>query len=213
MRKTLVMTSALIALGATAARAQSNSAVRLQLEPGSEITVEGTSTLHAFHCKTNKLNAYVDVDPGYTKDLTKVARPIVSVQVNIVVKTLSCGNKSMDNNMYATLKADDNQMIKYRLSGYDIFDGSENGFAANTKGTLMIAGKEKAVDFKINASRLTEGKATAAGEETLLLTDFGIEPPAFMFGRLKVGNEVKVKFNLKAGPTMIAQLAAAISQR
>jgi polyisoprenoid-binding protein YceI len=213
MRKTLVMTSALIALGATAARAQSNSAVRLQLEPGSEITVEGTSTLHAFHCKTDKLNAYVDVDPGYTKDLTKVARPIVSVQVNIVVKTLSCGNKSMDNNMYATLKADENQMIKYRLSGYDILDGSENAFAANTKGTLTIAGKEKAVDFKINASRLAEGKATAEGEESLLLTDFGIEPPAFMFGRLKVGNEVKVKFSLKAGPTMIAQLAAATSQR
>jgi polyisoprenoid-binding protein YceI len=213
MRSTLVMTSALIALSGTAARAQSNSAVRLQLEPGSEITVEGTSTLHAFHCKTNKMNAYVDVDPGYTKDLTKVAKPIVSVQVNIVVKTLSCGNKAMDNNMYATLKADENQVIKYRLSGYDILDGSANAFAANTKGTLTIAGKEKAIDFKINASRLGEGKTTAEGEESLLLTDFGIEPPAFMFGRLKVGNAVKVKFSLKAGPTMIAQLAAAMSQR
>jgi polyisoprenoid-binding protein YceI len=213
MRKTLVMTSALVALGATAARAQSNSAVRLRLEPGSEITVSGTSTLHDFHCKTNKLNAYLDVDPAYTKDLTKVARPIVSVQVTVVVKTLTCGNKQMDNNMYATLKADENQVIKYKLSAYDILNGSAAAFAANTKGTLTIAGKEKAVDFKINASRLDEGKATAEGEESLLLTDFGIEPPAFMFGRLKVGNEVKVKFNLKAGPTMIAQLAAAMSQR
>lgn len=213
MRKTLVMTSALIALGATRAEAQSNSAVRLQLEPGSEITVEGTSTLHAFHCKTNKMNAYVDVDPGYTKDLTKVPRPIVSVQVNIVVKTLTCGNKTMDNNMYATLKADENQVIKYKLSGYDILDGSASSFAANTKGTLTIAGKEKPVDFKINASRLAEGKATAQGEESLLLTDFGIDPPSFMLGTLKVGNQVKVKFNLKVGPTMIAQLAAAIAQQ
>lgn len=213
MRKTLVMTSALLALGATGAKAQSNSAVRLRLEPGSEITIEGTSTLHAFHCKTEKMNAYVDVDPAYTKDLTKVARPIVSVQVTIVVRTLTCGNRAMDNNMYATLKADENQVIKYRLSGYDILDGSASGFAANTKGTLTIVGKEKAVDFKINASRLAEGKATAEGEESLLLTDFGIDPPAFMFGRLKVGNEIKVKFSLKAGPTMIAQLAAAMNQR
>jgi polyisoprenoid-binding protein YceI len=212
MRYTL-MASALLSLAAPLASAQSNSAVRLQLEPGSEITLEGTSTLHAFHCKTNKLNAYVDVDPGYATDLTKVARPIVSVQVNIVVKTLTCGNTTMDNNMYATLKADENQIIKYRLSGYDIVDGSSTGFAANTKGTLTIAGKEKAIDFRVSASRLAEGKATAEGEESLLLTDFGIEPPSFMFGRLKVGNEIKVKFNLKAGPTMIAQLADAMNQR
>jgi polyisoprenoid-binding protein YceI len=212
MRYTL-MASALLSLTAPLASAQSNSAVRLQLEPGSEITLEGTSTLHAFHCKTNKLNAYVDVDPGYATDLTKVARPIVSVQVNIVVKTLTCGNTTMDNNMYATLKADENQIIKYRLSGYDIVDGSATGFAANTKGTLTIAGKEKAIDFRVNASRLAEGKATAEGEESLLLTDFGIQPPSFMFGRLKVGNEIKVKFNLKAGPTMIAQLADAMNQR
>jgi polyisoprenoid-binding protein YceI len=212
MRYTL-MASALLSLAAPLASAQSNSAVRLQLEPGSEITLEGTSTLHAFHCKTNKLNAYVDVDPGYATDLTKVARPIVSVQVNIVVKTLTCGNTTMDNNMYATLKANENQIIKYRLSGYDIVDGSATGFAANTKGTLTIAGKEKAIDFRVNASRLAEGKATAEGEESLLLTDFGIQPPSFMFGRLKVGNEIKVKFNLKAGPTMIAQLADAMNQR
>jgi polyisoprenoid-binding protein YceI len=212
MRYTL-MASALLSLTAPLASAQSNSAVRLQLEPGSEITLEGTSTLHAFHCKTNKLNAYVDVDPGYATDLTKVARPIVSVQVNIVVKTLTCGNTTMDNNMYATLKANENQIIKYRLSGYDIVDGSATGFAANTKGTLTIAGKEKAIDFRVNASRLAEGKATAEGEESLLLTDFGIQPPSFMFGRLKVGNEIKVKFNLKAGPTMSAQLADAMNQR
>jgi hypothetical protein len=63
--------------------------------------------------------------------------------------------------------------------------------------------------MKINAERLADGKATAQAEQEILMTDFGIEPPSFMFGRLKVGNEVKVKFNLKAGPEMIAQLAAA----
>jgi hypothetical protein len=40
------------------------------------------------------------------------------------------------------------------------------------------------------------------------MTDFGIKPPSFMFGTLKVGNEIKVRFNLKAGPELLAQLAA-----
>jgi polyisoprenoid-binding protein YceI len=208
MRKTLLTISAL--LGAvTTAGAQSASAIRLRLEPGSELTIAGTSNVHDFECKANKINAYVDVDPGYTKDLAKIARPIVSVQVNIPVKSLSCGKKAMDENMYKTLNADKHQIIKYTLSGYDLLDGTATAFAAKTTGTLTIVGKEKLVAMKIDAARLNEGKATAQGEQTLLMTDFGIKPPSFMFGTMRVGNEVKVKFNLKLGPEMIAKIAAA----
>lgn len=209
MRKSLVITSALLA--AAAANAQSASAVRLRLDPGSELTIAGTSSLHDFHCKTDKINAYVDVDPGYTKDLTKLARPIVSVKVNIVVRSLSCGNSTMDSNMYKTLKAEENPLIKYTLAGYDILDGtaSPSSFAAKTTGTLAINGQEKTVDMKINAERTADGKAVAQGEQTLLMSNFGIAPPSFMFGRLKVGDEIKVKFTLKAGPELLAQLSAA----
>ena len=208
MRKTL-FTIAALATAATAAGAQSASAIRLRLLPGTELSISGTSNVHDFHCKTNKINAYIDVDPGYTKDLTKVARPIVSVKVNIAVKSLSCGNKKMDENMYATLKADQNQLIRYTLSGYDILNGSATAFAAKTNGTLTILGTDKTVAMKVDATRLAEGKATAEGEETLLMSDFGIKPPSFMFGTMKVGNEVKVKFNLTVGPELIAQLTAA----
>jgi polyisoprenoid-binding protein YceI len=209
MNKTLIAVSALIAVTATAG-AQSASAIRLRLDPSSEVTIEGTSSLHAFHCKTNKINAYVDVDPGYAKDLTKVARPIVSVKVNIVVRTLSCGNGQMDNNMFSTLDADKNPLIKYTMSNYDILDGTKSpaAFVATTTGTLSIAGQEKVISMKINAERLSDGKATAQAAEAILMTDFGIKPPSFMFGRLKVGNEVTVKFNLKAGPELLAQLAS-----
>ena len=213
MRKTILTVSALMAV-ATTAGAQSASAIRLRLDPLSEVTIDGTSSLHAFHCKTNKMNAYVDVDPGYTKDLTKIARPIVSVKVNIVVRTLSCGNGQMDKNMYNTLKADENPIIKYTMSGYDILDGSASptAFAAKTTGTLTISGQEKGVAMKISAERLSDGKATAKGEQAVLMTDFGIKPPSFMFGTLKVGNEIKVKFNLKAGPELLAQLAAVVNR-
>jgi hypothetical protein len=209
MRNTLLTVSALMAVAVTA-QAQSASAIRLRLDPTSEVSIEGTSSMHAFHCKTNKIMAYVDVDPGYTKDLTKIARPIASVKVNIVVRTLTCGNGQMDKNMYSTLDADKNPIIRYTMSGYDILDGSAkpSAFVAKTTGTLVISGQEKVINMKINAERLSDGKATAQGEESVLMTDFGIQPPSFMFGTLKVGNEIKVKFNLKAGPELLAQLAA-----
>ncbi len=209
MTKTFITLSALMAV-ATTASAQSASAIRLRLDPTSEVTIEGTSSLHAFHCKTNKMLAYVDVDPGYTKDLTKIARPIASVKINIVIRSLTCGNGQMDKNMYSTLDADKNPIIKYTMSGYDILGGSTSptAFSAKTTGTLTISGKEKTIAMKINAERLSDGKATAKGEQVVLMTDFGIKPPSFMFGSLKVGNEITVKFNLKAGPELLAQLAS-----
>jgi len=210
MRTTLLTISALVAVSATAG-AQTSS-TRLRIEPGSELSIAGTSNVHDFHCKTNKFNAYIDVDPGYTKDLTKVAHPIVSVSVVIAVKSLSCGNKKMDENMYSTLQADKNQIIRYKLNGYDILNGSATGFAAKTTGVLTILGKEKVVAMKIDAARLNDGKATAEGEETLLMSEFGIKPPSFMFGTMKVGDEIKVKFNLKVGPEMIAQLSEATNR-
>ena len=209
MRNTILTISALVATAATAS-AQSASAIRLRLDPGSVVAVEGTSSMHDWHCKTDKISAYVDVDPSYTKDLTKVARPIAAVKVNIVVKTLTCGNSQMDRNMYSTLKADANQLIKYTLTGYDLLSGSVSptSFGARTNGTLTIAGETKPIEMKISAERQSDGKAVASGEQTLLLSDFGIKAPSFMFGTLKVGNEVKVKFTLKAGPELLAQLDA-----
>ena len=207
MRTTLLTISALIA-AATTATAQSASAIRLRLDPGSELTIEGTSSGHDFTCKTTRINAYVDVDPGYTRDLTKIARPIVSVKVNIPVRTLTCGKSAMDNNMYKTLNADKNPLIQYTLSGYDLFNGSATGFAANTKGTLTIAGKERPLDMKITAERVANSKTNAKGESNLLMSDFGIAPPSFLFGAMKVANGIKVKFNLRAGPELLAQLGA-----
>jgi hypothetical protein len=34
-----------------------------------------------------------------------------------------------------------------------------------------------------------------------------------MFGTMKVGDEVKVKFNLKVGPELIAQISAATDKK
>ncbi len=206
-----VFTIALL-LAATAAQARAQESVKLQLEPGTELSISGTSTVHGFTCKTSRIDATLVVDPGYTRDLTKVARPIVSVRVEIPAKSLDCGNGKMNSNMYGTLKVDKNPTIVYTLSGYDLANATAAGFSAVTTGTLMIAGKEKTIVMTVKADRIEDTKATAKGEQSILLTDFGIKPPAFMLGTLKVGNEIKIKFNLKAGPAMIARVNAALNE-
>lgn len=204
-----VLTIALL-LAATATQARAQESMKLQLEPGTELSISGTSTVHGFTCKTSRIDATLVVDRGYTKDLTKVARPIVSVRVEIPAKSLDCGNKKMNSNMYGTLKVDKNPSIIYTLTGYDLANAAATGFTAKTTGTLLIYGKEKTVTMPVKADRVEDTKTTAKGDLSILLTDFGIKPPAFMLGTLKVGNEIKIKFNLKAGPATIAMVNAAL---
>ncbi len=208
MKHVLTIAVLLAAIAATAGAQQTQ---KLLLEPGTVLTVSGTSTIKAFTCKTSQLDATVIVDKGYTRDLTKIARPIVSVRVEIPAKSLECGNKTMNNHMYKALKTDKNPTIVYTMSGYDLFNGTMSGFSAKTTGTLTIAGKEKTVVMDVKAERVEETKATAKGEQSILLTDFGIKPPSLMLGTMRVGNEIKIKFNLKAGPAMIATVNAAMN--
>ena len=202
--------SILAAAAAVAAPAGAQQSVRLALLPGSTLSLEGTSTIHGFTCKTDQMEAYIDVDPAFrVKQLTEVAHPIVKTRVVIPVKSLKCGEGKMNDNMYNTLQADKNPTITYMLSTYSLVEGSttETAFAANTEGQLTISGKEKAISMPVRAVRLADGSAMATGQYTLLMTDFGIKPPKFMFGALKVGNEVKISFNIKASASAVSYLS------
>ena len=208
-----IFTSAftLAALFSSAVGAQSSSAVRLQLAPNTQLSFEGTSTLHGFTCTTSTMQAYIDVDPSYkTESLATVARPIVAVQIVIPVKSLACGGE-LENNMRNTLNAQKYPYIIYKLSNYDVIAGtaSTSAFTASTQGTLTIAGAEHPVALTVKASRAADGVVSATGAQTIKISDFGIKPPTFFLGTLRVGNELKVKFTVNATS---AAVASAISE-
>lgn len=196
----------IVAVLATAAGAQTTDGVRLVLGPQSELTFEGTSTLHAFHCKTTKLEATVNVDPTYMEArLSKLNRPLKTVDVVIPVKSLSCGNDGLEKNMFKTLKADKYPEIRYQLSTYQIAGAaSDDGMTLQAIGTLTIAGQQKTIEMLVKTDRGPGGIATATGTQTILMTDFGIKPPVFMLGTLKTGNKITVSFKLNMTPRAVA---------
>ena len=195
--------------------AQSSSAVRLQLAPGSQLSFDGTSTLHGFTCTTSTMQAYIDVDRSYqTADLSALSHPIVSVQVVIPVKSLACGGE-LESNMRKTLNADKYPYIIYKLSTYDIVSGTATaaGFSAATKGQLTIAGKENPVAMTVKASRGAEGAVAANGALAFKMSDYGVKPPTFFLGTLRVGDEVKVKFTMNATSAAVASAITELDAR
>jgi hypothetical protein len=201
MQKLLVGVSVVTTLMTTLLTAQSpTAAVRLHLSPDSQLSFEGTSTLHDFTCTTKTMQAYIDVPSVYrTVDLSTLLHPIVGVQVVIPVKSLSCGGK-LEGNMQKTLNATQYPYIVYQFSTSNIVPGSASAtnLTVETHGQLTVSGKEVPIVMLVNITRGTDGLVTATGEQHLKMRDFGISPPTFMLGTLRVGNELKVRFTLKA---------------
>ncbi|HYN80000.1 MAG TPA: YceI family protein [Gemmatimonadaceae bacterium] len=198
-----------IAATATFVRAQGTDGLSLELRPGSELSFEGTSTLHGFTCKTTKLQATVQVDGGYSETrLSQLHRPLKTVEIVIPVKSLTCGNKGLEENMRKTLKADRYPDIRYELSTYEIPATSvtDNGLTLKAVGKVTVAGKENTIEMLIKAERLADGSARATATQSLQMTDFGIKPPVFMLGTLRTGNKIVVSFKLVASPRTLASL-------
>lgn len=190
---------------AVSAAAQTTDGVSLELRPGSELSFEGTSTLHGFQCKTTKIRATVQADPTYTATkLSQLKRPLRAVEILIPVKSITCGSRGLENNMYKALKADRFPEIRYDLSTYEVPSATDDGVTLQSVGKLTIAGQQKTINMVIRADRQSHGNATAVGTQDLLMTDFGIKPPVFMLGTLKTGNKVVVSFKLAATPRGLA---------
>jgi polyisoprenoid-binding protein YceI len=131
-------------------------------------------------------------------------RPLKSVDVVIPVKSLSCGNKGLEENMFKTLKADKFPEIRYQMSTYEIASAADNQVTLKSVGTLTVAGQQKQIEMIVKTDRSADGKAVAVGTQSLLMTDFGIKPPVFMLGALKTGNKIVVSFKLNVAPRAVA---------
>jgi len=200
------MTAALLTLVTAAARAQDT---RVAVSPDSKLWIDGTSNLHSWSCKATALDAAIDLDAELaTQIATAPPKALKRVQVKVPVKSLKCNHGGMDGNVYKALKADQSAEISYILATFEAVPGeAKDSFTLHTVGTLLIAGTEKKIEMDVVATRLADGSVSAKGLVPIKMTDFGIQPPTAIFGRLKTGDEVKVNFELTVGAKAIAAAA------
>jgi polyisoprenoid-binding protein YceI len=208
MTRPLLAAIALFALIGTTAGAQDS---RLTVSPDSKLWIDGTSNLHAWTCKAEKLDVAIDVEAAAASQFgTAPTKALKQVQVKVPVRSLKCGHGAMDDNLYKALKATDGSPdISYLLATSDAVQGdATESFTLHTAGTLTIAGKANPVNMDVVGTRMPNGTVKAKGTLPIKLTDYDIKPPTAMFGTLKTGNEVKISFELTIGAKAIAAAVA-----
>lgn len=169
---------------------------RLLVQPESKMWIEGTSSLKSFSCKVPEFSLEVTADSADAVAAVLAGRKAVRVvELAVPAAKIDCANSTMNEHMLKAIKADANKTVRFTLSGYDIAQ-SAKGAAGTMRGALLVGGAEHPVSVAAVASDAGNGALRIVGSYELALSAFALKAPTLMFGSIKVGDKVQVKFDV-----------------
>jgi hypothetical protein len=174
--------------------AVSQNKVDLTIGSATELTFNGTSNVHDWSCDVKRINGQGTFQPEIFNmgDLSNT--PVENVKLTIPVKSIESGKSKMNDIMYDALKAEDHPEIQYELSSSEIIEQSGEEFTMGTKGYLTVAGVTRQIELQVKGKKINDHTIHFKGRKSLKMSNFNIEPPKALFGAIKSGNEVNVKF-------------------
>jgi polyisoprenoid-binding protein YceI len=168
----------------------------LDLQPESKLTISGTSTVRAFQCQASAFDAKVESSgSGAVAAILAGEKAVSSVLVTVPAEKLDCRNGTMNEHMRKALKADQFASIVFKVDSDDLATGTD-GVAVKLNGTLTLGGVEKPITVTALAKAGENGTLLVSGTQEVRMTEFGLKPPTLMLGTMKVGERIKVGFDV-----------------
>jgi polyisoprenoid-binding protein YceI len=155
------------------------------------ISIEGTSTLHAW-TMTSKEVAY---DALFETNSEGAPVRLTTLMVSLPAESLKSGKAAMDKNAYNALETDAHKQIAFQL-----VSSRMDGKSIYCTGKLKIAGMTRQIDMEVSYTILAGGGLQCHGTTKILMTDYGVEPPSFMFGSVTTGDEITISFDVTLSP-------------
>lgn len=190
------------------------------LGSGSELRLEGSSNVHDWKSRTDRLSvAFTGIqgapEPGDLAALEELIRSskIRGLTLKIPVASMKSGKDGLDKNMQKALKADKYPDIVFEMSGYEFAgEAGADTMTIQAQGAITVAGVVRPETIKAIVVRGDQG-LWLQGTKDLLMTDFEIKPPTMMMGTLRTKNEVKVHYRLLLTPGGAPSGASQVNSR
>ncbi|MEL7123550.1 MAG: hypothetical protein AAFO07_29175 [Bacteroidota bacterium] len=169
------------------------------LQEDSEITIDGTSTLHTWTAVVNEYSGFVHLLPAIFKKKLKKGAVVKQGSFNFKVESIDGGRgASMNKKIRTALKSKEHPEISFQLTDPAVItEISDEGFTLVGKGQLVVGGISKEQEVIFNGKFLENGDLQLEGSKDLQFSTFDIEPPSAMFGQIVTGNDITLNFNLR----------------
>jgi hypothetical protein len=157
-----------------------------------DLTVSGTSTLHDWTMKSVKADCSADFTINSQGQITGVDGLVFTTPAT----SLKSDHTSMDNNAYKALKTEKNPMISYTVNSINVAPAEAGGVVVTCRGKLSIAGATRDEDIVALCKLNPDNTISVTGTEKISLREFSVDPPTFMLGTIKTGNDILLAFHL-----------------
>lgn len=158
-----------------------------------DLLISGTSTLHDWTMKSVK----ADCSANFNISRTGQINGLNNLTFSTPVDALKSDHTAMDNNAYKALKTDKNPVISYTLTSVTVITPAAGGASTVTcTGKLTIAGATRQAQVIAVCKPNNDNTMTVTGSEKISMKDFSIDPPTFMLGTIKTGNDITLSFSL-----------------
>jgi polyisoprenoid-binding protein YceI len=165
-----------------------------QSDPSVKIKIEGTSNIEDWEMNSEKGSCTASLQLIDNDVLTGMS----NLDFFIKVEDFRSEHKAMDNNMYNAMNTEKYPDVRFHSSNI-VVKPAGNGYIISAKGKLNIAGVSKDAEITANATAVDKGFAIS-GSYKLKMTDYNVTPPSIMFGAIKTGNDVTIRFSFVLKP-------------
>jgi polyisoprenoid-binding protein YceI len=156
-------------------------------------TIAGTSTLHDWKMTSQGAIFQATLETGADGALIKLTQ----VSMTLPAESLKSKEKAMDKNAYKSLHTDKHKDILFQLTASKL---SEKTLMCS--GNLTVAGVTRPVEVEV-VYEARNGALVFKGSKKIKMTQFNVEPPSFMFGTIKTGDEITISFEATLAPVKI----------
>jgi polyisoprenoid-binding protein YceI len=179
--------------------------MNVQVELESRLRIDGSTTVSSFACQSEEVYGGALITEGaFRGDSSVVLGGAGRADLRVPVHSLDCGRRAMNEDLFEALKVDAHPTIQFDLERVDVLEragGGDGPYRLGIMGALTIAGVERSIEVEAVGEAVGAGRGRAYGRKSLLMSDFGVDPPVAMLGLIRVQDEIEVHFDLVGSTT------------
>ena len=168
------------------------SQTKYSIKDNMNLTINGTSSMHDWDMVSDKGSGDATFLFGSDGKISGCSSLFFTTQV----KNLKSKHSGLDKNAYKALKADKNPNISFVASHINISAGQANTYTLKCTGKLTVAGVAKETDLLATLKMNPDKSIVVTGTKTINMVEWSVEPPSFMFGAMKTGKDITLKYDV-----------------
>lgn len=171
--------------------------ITLHAESSSEMEILGDSNLKKWSADVTEVKMDLVVSDELSDWMELAPDHFVSLALSIPVNGIDSDSKGLTKNIHKYLNEKSYPEIRYTLESVTSVEIAEDGSGSiEAAGTVFVSGVSLDVIMSVGVL-ITENELVFSGEQELLMTDFGIEPPTALMGTIRADDKIVVTYDVR----------------